>query len=202
MEQLAAENLPDGLGYEWTELAYQEKAEGSSATIAFVLAVVFVFLLLAALYESWILPLAVILIVPMCLFSAVTGLKIAGMEINILAQIGFIVLIALACKNAILIVEFAHDLEKKGRSVSEAAREAAKLRLRPILMTSLAFILGVLPLVLADGAGAEMRQALGVTVFSGMIGVTFFGLIFTPLFYIMCRNMGDFFTAKRTTETS
>ncbi|WP_395376301.1 efflux RND transporter permease subunit [Marinicella sp. W31] len=200
MEDLADQMLPDGLGYEWTELAYQQKASGDTATIAFVLAVVFVFLLLAALYESWILPLAVILIVPMCLFSAVTGLRLAGMDINILSQIGFIVLIGLACKNAILIVEFASDLEKKGRSIRDAAIEAARLRLRPILMTSLAFILGVVPLVLSSGAGAEMRQALGVTVFSGMIGVTFFGLIFTPVFYVLCRKLASL-GRKKTIES-
>ncbi|RJT48324.1 efflux RND transporter permease subunit [Legionella taurinensis] len=185
MENLAAQYLPDGIGYEWTEIAYQQKAVGHTAIIAFVLSVIFVFLVLAALYESWILPLAVILIVPMCLFSSMIGIKLLGMENNIMTQIGFIILIGLACKNAILIVEFARKLELGGANRWKAAILAAKLRLRPILMTSFAFILGVFPLVIAAGAGAEMRRALGVAVFSGMLGVTFFGLIFTPVFYVL-----------------
>lgn len=187
MEQLAAQMLPQGIGFEWTELAYQQKASSGSGNIAFGLAVVFVFLLLAALYESWVLPLAIVLIVPMCLFSSIVGVWIAGHDDNILTQIGFVVLIGLACKNAILIVEFAKEREEQGETIWQAAVDAAHLRLRPILMTSFAFILGVVPLVLATGAGAEMRQALGVAVFSGMIGVTFFGLIFTPVFYVLCR---------------
>ncbi|KTD52464.1 putative multidrug-efflux system transmembrane protein [Legionella rubrilucens] len=185
MENLAAQYLPDGIGYEWTEIAYQQKAVGHTAIIAFVLSVIFVFLVLAALYESWILPLAVILIVPMCLFSSMIGIQLLGMENNIMTQIGFIILIGLACKNAILIVEFARKLELGGANRWKAAILAAKLRLRPILMTSFAFILGVFPLVIAAGAGAEMRRALGVAVFSGMLGVTFFGLIFTPVFYVL-----------------
>jgi hydrophobe/amphiphile efflux-1 (HAE1) family protein len=189
MEKLAAEILPDGISFEWTELAYQQKTAGNSALIAFIMAVVFVFLLLVALYESWTLPLAVILIVPMCLLSAITGVWIMGMDNNILTQVGLIVLVGLASKNAILIVEFARHLEQKGRPLYEATVEASKLRLRPILMTSFAFILGVIPLAIATGAGAEMRQALGVTVFSGMLGVTFFGLIFTPVFYVLCRKL-------------
>ncbi len=189
MEKLAADILPDGISYEWTELALQQKTAGNTAAIAFILAVVFVFLLLAAQYESLILPLAIILIVPMCLLSSIMGVAIAGMDNNILTQIGLIVLVALASKNAILIVEFAKELEEQGKDVYSAASEAAKLRLRPILMTSFAFILGVVPLVIASGPGAEMRQALGVTVFSGMIGVTFFGLIFTPIFYVLCRKL-------------
>lgn len=188
METLAAQVLPDGFGFEWTEIAYQQRQTGNSASIAFALAVLFVFLLLAAQYESWSLPMAIILIVPMCLLSAITGVAIAGMDNNILTQIGFVVLIGLACKNAILIVEFAKHLQEQGQSKTQAAIEAAKLRLRPILMTSFAFILGVIPLVIASGAGAEMRQALGVTVFAGMIGVTIFGLIFTPVFYVLCRK--------------
>jgi multidrug efflux pump subunit AcrB len=159
MERLAAEVLPDGIGFEWTELAYQERATGNTAFIAFVLAVIFVFLLLAAQYESWTLSLSIIMIVPMCLLSAISGVALAGMDNNILTQIGFVVLIGLASKNAILIVEFARDLENEGRDPWQAAVEAARLRLRPILMTSFAFILGVLPLVLAESAGAEMRQA-------------------------------------------
>jgi multidrug efflux pump subunit AcrB len=185
MEKLAADSLPEGIDYEWTEIAYQQKMAGNTATIAFALGVIFVFLVLAAQYESWTLPLAVILIVPMCLFSSLLGVKIWGMENNIMTQIGFLVLVGLASKNAILIVEFARQLEKRGYNRWKAAIQAAKLRLRPILMTSFAFILGVFPLVMATGAGAEMRRALGVAVFSGMLGVTFFGLVFTPIFYVL-----------------
>ena len=160
---------------------------GNTAVFAFLLAVVFVFLVLAAQYESLTLPLAVILIVPMCLIASITGVVLRGMDNNILTQVGFIVLIGLAAKNAILIVEFARQLEDQGRDRWAAAAEAARLRLRPILMTSLAFIFGVVPLVWAIGAGAELRQALGTAVFAGMIGVTLFGLIFTPVFYVLCR---------------
>ena len=155
----------------------------------FVASVVFVFLLLAAQYESWLLPLAVILIVPMCLLAAVSGLLARGMDVNILAQIGFVVLVGLAAKNAILIVEFARQGEERGLDRFAAATEAARTRLRPILMTSFAFILGVVPLALATGAGAEMRQSLGTAVFFGMLGVTFFGLIFTPVFYVVTRRL-------------
>jgi HAE1 family hydrophobic/amphiphilic exporter-1 len=187
METIAAANLPSGFGFEWTEIALQEKATGNTAVVAFSLAVVFVFLLLAAQYESVLLPLAVILIVPMCLFAAVSGVLLRGMDNNILTQIGFIVLIGLAAKNAILIVEFAKQAEERGSDRWDAAVEAARTRLRPILMTSFAFILGVVPLVLATGAGAEMRQALGTAVFFGMLGVTLFGLLFTPVFYVLVR---------------
>ncbi|MEP7029330.1 MAG: multidrug efflux RND transporter permease subunit [Pseudolabrys sp.] len=187
MEKLAAETLPEGFSYEWTTLAYQQLRAGSSATFAFVLAVVFVFLVLAAQFESLTLPLAVILIVPMCLIASIIGVSLRGQDNNILTQVGFIVLIGLAAKNAILIVEFAKQLEDAGRDRFEAAVEAAHLRLRPILMTSLAFVLGVSPLAFAIGAGAELRQALGTAVFSGMIGVTVFGLIFTPVFYVVTR---------------
>ncbi len=196
METLAAQILPDGIGYEWTEIAYQQKQTGNTAILTFVLAVVFVFLLLAAQYESWTLPLAIILIVPMCLLSAISGVALAGMDNNILTQIGLVVLIGLASKNAILIVEFAKQQEDVGKSRWDAAVSAARLRLRPILMTSFAFILGVVPLVIAEGAGAEMRQALGVAVFSGMLGVTFFGLLFTPVFYVLCRKLSLFAKAK------
>jgi hydrophobe/amphiphile efflux-1 (HAE1) family protein len=189
MERLAAEILPDGISYEWTEIALQEKQTGNTAAIAFGLAVIFVFLLLAAQYESWTLPLSVILIVPMCLLGAISGVWLMGMDNNVLTQIGFVILIGLAAKNAIMIVEFARELEEQGMDQWDAAIEASKLRLRPILMTSFAFILGVLPLVIATGAGAEMRQALGVAVFFGMIGVTVFGLIFTPVFYVLCRKL-------------
>jgi len=187
MEKLAAETLPPGFSYEWTTLAYQQLRAGNTAVFAFLLAVVFVFLVLAAQYESLTLPLAVILIVPMCLIASITGVILRGMDNNILTQVGFIVLIGLAAKNAILIVEFAKQLEDQGRDRWAAAAEAARLRLRPILMTSLAFIFGVVPLVWAVGAGAELRQTLGTAVFAGMIGVTAFGLIFTPVFYVICR---------------
>ena len=189
MKELAAERLPEGFGFEWTELALQEVLAGSHGMVVFAASVLFVFLLLAAQYESWSLPLAVVLIVPMCLLAAISGLVVAGMPINILAQIGFVVLIGLAAKNAILIVEFARQAEVEGKDRIEAAVHAARTRLRPILMTSLAFILGVLPLVIGTGAGAEMRKSLGVAVFSGMLGVTGFGLIFTPVFYVVIRKM-------------
>jgi multidrug efflux pump subunit AcrB len=189
MEQIVAEVLPDGYGFEWTELALQEQLAGNTGLLIFAASVVFVFLLLAAQYESWALPLSVILIVPMCLLAAVTGLLLFSMDVNILTQIGFVVLIGLAAKNAILIVEFARQAEGKGRSRVKAAIQAARVRLRPILMTSLAFVFGVVPLVLATGAGAEMRQSLGTAVFFGMLGVTAFGLIFTPVFYIVCRAL-------------
>ncbi len=191
MEKLAAQVLPEGFSFEWTGLAYQQLRAGNTAIFAFTLAVVFVFLLLAAQFESLTLPLAVILIVPMCLVAAISGVILRGQDNNILTQVGFIVLIALASKNAILMVEFAKQLEDRGRDTLSAATEAARLRLRPILMTSLAFILGVVPLVWATGAGAELRQALGTAVFFGMIGVTFFGLIFTPVFYVVTRRLAD-----------
>ena len=191
MQTLAAETLPDGFTYEWTTLAFQQLRAGSTAVFAFVLAVVFVFLVLAAQFESLTLPVAVILIVPMCLIASIVGVVLRGQDNNILTQVGFIVLIGLAAKNAILIVEFAKQLEDQGRSRWEAAVEAAQLRLRPILMTSLAFIFGVVPLVWATGAGAELRQTLGTAMFSGMIGVTVFGLIFTPVFYVVSRWLAE-----------
>ncbi|WP_072394402.1 multidrug efflux RND transporter permease subunit [Hyphomicrobium sp. CS1GBMeth3] len=197
MEQIAAETLPQGFGFEWTELAYQQIRAGNTAAFAFALGVVFVFLVLAAQYESLTLPMAVILIVPMCLVASIVGVIMRGMDNNILTQVGFIVLIGLAAKNAILIVEFAAQLEHQGKNRFEAAKEAARLRMRPILMTSLAFILGVVPLVWAVGAGAELRQALGTAVFAGMIGVTVFGLIFTPVFYVVCRWLGELFARRR-----
>ncbi|TWB37552.1 efflux RND transporter permease subunit [Nitrospirillum pindoramense] len=185
--ELAREHLPDGFSYEWTELTYQQIIAGDTAPIAFGLAVVFVYLLLAAQYESWMLPLSVILIVPMCLLTALSGVNLRGMDNNILTQIGLVVLVGLAAKNAILIVEFAKQDEEQGLDRFQAAIRAARTRLRPILMTSFAFILGVVPLVIASGAGSEMRQALGTAVFFGMLGVTFFGLLFTPVFYVVCR---------------
>lgn len=187
MQKMADEILPEGFATEWTGLAYQQQRAGNTAAFAFLLAVVFVFLVLAAQFESLTLPLAVILIVPMCLIASITGVVLRGLDNNILTQVGFIVLIGLAAKNAILIVEFAKQLEDEGRDRNEAARMAARLRLRPIIMTSLAFILGVTPMVWGTGAGAELRQSLGTAVFSGMIGVTVFGLIFTPAFYVLTR---------------
>jgi multidrug efflux pump subunit AcrB len=192
MEKIAKANLPQGYSSEWTELAFQQKIAGDTGTLVFALAVVFVFLLLAALYESVTLPFSVILIVPMCILAALTGVAIRHMDNNILTQIGLIVLIGLAAKNAILIVEFARQGElAHGHERREAAEEAGRTRLRPILMTSFAFILGVIPLAYAKGAGAEMRQALGVAVFFGMIGVTLFGLVFTPVFYVVFRGLSD-----------
>jgi hydrophobe/amphiphile efflux-1 (HAE1) family protein len=187
MEKIAADTLPEGFSFEWTTLAYQQIKAGNTAGFAFALAVVFVFLVLAAQFESLTLPLSVILIVPMCLVASITGVILRGMDNNILTQVGFVVLIGLAAKNAILIVEFAKQLEDQGRDRFSAAVEAARLRLRPILMTSFAFIFGVAPLVWAIGAGAELRQTLGTAVFSGMIGVTAFGLLFTPVFYVVAR---------------
>ncbi|WAC25886.1 efflux RND transporter permease subunit [Ancylobacter sp. SL191] len=197
MQQIATETLPDGFSFEWTALAYQQVRAGNTAIFAFALGVVFVFLVLAAQYESLTLPLAVILIVPMCLIAAVVGILLRGQDNNILSQVGFIVLIGLAAKNAILIVEFAKQLEDRGEGRFTAATHAAQLRLRPIIMTSLAFILGVVPLVWATGAGAELRQALGTAVFSGMIGVTFFGLLFTPTFYVVTRWIAGFGERRR-----
>ena len=199
MADLAERELPDGITYEWTDLSYQEKKAGSTGYYIFVLSVVFVFLALAAQFESWSLPLAILLIVPMCLLSAMFGVSLHGQDINILTQIGFIVLIGLAAKNAILIVEFARQLEEQGADRVTAAVEAAKLRLRPIIMTSLAFTFGVVPLYIATGAGAEMRIALGTSVFWGMIGVTIFGLIFTPVFYVVIRALT---TRKKAGETA
>jgi hydrophobe/amphiphile efflux-1 (HAE1) family protein len=200
MQRLAAETLPPGFSYEWTDLAFQQIRAGNTAVFAFALGVAFVFLVLAAQFESLTLPLAVILIVPMSLIASISGVILRGMDNNILTQVGFIVLIGLAAKNAILIVEFAEQLEAQGRDRFAAATEAARLRMRPILMTSLAFILGVVPLVWAVGAGAELRQALGTAVFSGMIGVTFFGLIFTPVFYVLCRWLAGL--GRHTSESA
>jgi multidrug efflux pump len=190
MEELAQQILPAGIGFEWTEIAFQQQLKGTPTMLVFGAAALFVFLVLAAKYESWKLPLAVVLIVPMCLLASVTGLSIRGMPIDILAQIGFVVLVGLAAKNAILIVEFARQAQDAGASASESAVRAAQTRLRPILMTSLAFILGVAPLVVATGAGSEMRQSLGTAVFAGMLGVTGFGLIFTPAFYTLLQRVG------------
>lgn len=188
MEKLAAEHLPAGFGYEWTDIAYQEKQAGNTILFLFPLAVLFVFLALAAQYESWLLPLAIILIVPLCLLFAIIGIWFRGMDNNVLTQIGFIVLVGLACKNAILIVEFAKAEEDAGKDRFQAAVDACRLRLRPILMTAFSFILGVVPLLVATGAGFEMRRVLGTAVFSGMLGVTLFGLFLTPVFYVLLRR--------------
>ena len=188
MERLANETLPNGIGYEWTELTYQQKLAGNTAILVFPLCILLVFLVLAAQYESWSLPLVIMLIVPMSLVSAIAGVWLTRGDNNVFTQIGLLVLVGLACKNAILIVEFARDLERQGRDRFTAALEAARIRLRPILMTSFAFIAGVIPLIIASGAGAEMRRVMGIAVFSGMLGVTFLGLLFTPLFYVLVRG--------------
>jgi multidrug efflux pump len=185
--KILKETLPQGMDFEWTDLTYQQILAGNTTIYIFPLCILLVFLVLAAQYESLTMPLAVILIVPMCMLSAILGVWLSGGDNNIFTQISLFVLAGLACKNAILIVEFARELEHEGRSIIEAAREACHLRLRPILMTSFAFIMGVLPLVFSYGAGAEMRHAIGISVFSGMLGVTFFGLIFTPIFYVALR---------------
>ena len=190
MGQIAGRDVPRAMAFEWTEVTYLQNQAGNSAVYAFGLAVVFVFLVLAAQYESWKLPLAVVLVVPMCLLFAVVGVNVAGQDVSIFTQVGFIVLVGLACKNAILIVEFARQKQEEGADRHEAAVEASRLRLRPILMTSFAFILGVVPLVIATGAGAEMRQSLGTAVFSGMLGVTLFGIFLTPVFYSVIQWFG------------
>jgi multidrug efflux pump len=200
MEGLSEKELPRSMAYEWTELSYLQKQSSKVEQVrdlrqnpfsAFALGAVLVFFVLAGLYENWSLPLAVILVVPMCLLSALAGVALAGMDVNIFVQVGFVVLVGLACKNAILIVEFARDRQQEGASWFDAAVEAARVRLRPIVMTSFAFILGVLPLVIAEGAGAEMRRTLGTAVFAGMIGVTLFGIFLTPVFYSVVRRLTD-----------
>jgi hydrophobe/amphiphile efflux-1 (HAE1) family protein len=200
MEKLANETLPNGIGYEWTELTYQQKLAGNTAILVFPLCILLVFLVLAAQYESWSLPLVIMLIVPMSLVSAIAGVWLTRGDNNVFTQIGLLVLVGLACKNAILIVEFARDLERQGRDRFTAALEAARIRLRPILMTSFAFIAGVIPLIVASGAGAEMRKVMGIAVFSGMLGVTFLGLLFTPLFYVLVRGAVDRRREKPVTE--
>jgi multidrug efflux pump subunit AcrB len=190
MEKISDEELPRSMARDWTELIYMQLQAGNTAMYVFALAVVFVFLVLAAQYESWKLPMAVILVVPMCLLCSVVGVSIAHMDINIFTQIGFVVLVGLASKNAILIVEFAKQQSEAGVERFKATTEACRLRLRPILMTSFAFILGVVPLVIATGAGSEMRRTLGIAVFSGMLGVTFFGIFLTPVFYYVIMAFG------------
>jgi multidrug efflux pump len=176
------------MGFDWSDLSYQEATQGKAALVVFPLAVLLAFLVLAALYESWTLPLAVILIVPMTLLSALFGVWLTGGDNNVFVQVGLVVLMGLACKNAILIVEFARELEIQGKGIMEAALEACRLRLRPIVMTSIAFIAGTIPLILGHGAGAEVRGVTGITVFSGMLGVTLFGLFLTPVFYVTLRK--------------
>ena len=200
MEKLLKEELPNGMTYEWTELTFQQILSGNTALFVFPLCVLLAFLVLAAQYESWSLPLAVILIVPMTLLSAITGVILSGGDNNIFTQIGLIVLVGLACKNAILIVEFAKDKQAEGLDPLAAVLEACRLRLRPILMTSFAFIMGVVPLVLSSGAGSEMRHAMGVAVFSGMLGVTFFGLLLTPVFYVLIRRYVERSEARKAAK--
>jgi multidrug efflux pump len=204
MDGLSATALPDTMGFEWTELTYQQilASKDLLTKLAFPLAVVFVFLVLSAQYESWSLPLSIILIVPMCLLAAIAGIWLSSLSNDIFTQIGLVVLIGLAAKNAILIVEFAKQLQDQGKPRFEATVEACRLRLRPILMTSFAFILGVVPLVLATGAGAEMRQTLGIAVFSGMLGVTAFGIFFTPVFYSVIRKFTEPKVVTATTASS
>jgi len=191
LERLATRELPQNMAYEWTDMSYLEVIAGDTATVIFGFAVVMVFLVLAAQYESWSLPLAVILVVPMCILSAIIGVNIARMDVNIFTRIGFVVLVGLASKNAILIVEFAKLQRVAGKSRRDATLEACTLRLRPIVMTSLAFILGVLPLIVSRGAGAEMRNTLGTAVFSGMLGVTLFGILLTPVFFYSIDWLGE-----------
>jgi multidrug efflux pump len=189
--EIAAKTLPNGMSFDWSDLSYQESTQGKAALVVFPLAVLLAFLVLAALYESWTLPLAVILIVPMTLLSALTGVWITGGDNNVFVQVGLVVLMGLACKNAILIVEFARELELAGKDPVAAALEACRLRLRPIVMTSIAFIAGTVPLVFSHGAGAEVRSVTGITVFAGMLGVTLFGLLLTPVFYVALRKLAN-----------
>ncbi len=191
VDKLAAESLPLSMKSDWTELMFMEKQEGHTSLYVFALSVMCVFLALAALYESWSLPLAVILVVPLCMLCSVVGVLITHKDVNIFVQIGLIVLVGLACKNAILIVEFAKQMHGEGKPIFTATQEASRLRLRPILMTSFAFIFGVIPLVGANGAGAEMRRSLGVAVFSGMLGVTLFGIFLTPVFFYVIQGLGE-----------
>jgi multidrug efflux pump len=203
MEKVLASTLPRGMNFEWTDLSYQQIVSGNTTLFVFPLCVLFVFLVLAAQYESLTLPLAIILIVPMCLLAAITGVLLDHGDNNVFTQVGLVVLVGLACKNAILIVEFAKHLqEEQGLDAASAVLQAARMRLRPILMTSFAFIMGVIPLVLASGAGAEIRHALGITVFAGMLGVTFFGLLLTPVFYVLVRRMSERKQAAAHNETA
>jgi multidrug efflux pump len=198
--KIATEVLPHGVGFEWTDLAYQQIVAGNTAALIFPLSVLLAFLVLAAQYESWTLPLAVILIVPMSILCALIGVLLTHGDKNVFVEVGLVVLLGLACKNAILIVQFAHERQvSAGADRVTAALDAARLRLRPILMTSFAFIMGVVPLVFASGAGAEMRHAMGVAVFSGMLGVSFFGLFLTPVFFVTIRAIAERFTSPVAT---
>ena len=199
-ERLVQQELPQAMRPQWTELALLQLQTGNTAMFAFTLAVILVFLVLAAQFESWALPMAVILVVPMCLLCSIVGVNMARMDINIFTQVGFIVLVGLACKNAILIVEFAKSQREAGSTSRAATLEACELRLRPIMMTSFAFILGVVPLMISAGAGAEMRQTLGTAVFSGMLGVTLFGIFLTPVFYYVIQWASDRRAARRPQE--
>jgi multidrug efflux pump len=196
LRQLTEARLSQGMRAEWTELALLQQGVGTTAMFAFVLAVALVFLVLAAQYESWSLPLAVILVVPMCMLCSIAGIVFARMDINIFTQIGFVVLVGLACKNAILIVEFARARREEGVDRFQATLDACRLRLRPIIMTSLAFIFGVIPLVIGEGAGAEMRRTLGTAVFAGMLGVTIFGIFLTPVFFFVIQMFTDWREAR------
>jgi len=198
--EIAAQVLPNGMGFDWSDLSYEEATQSKAALVVFPLAILLAFLVLAALYESWTLPLAVILIVPMCMLSALLGVKFTGGDNNTFVQVGLVVLMGLACKNAILIVEFARELEIQGKGTIEAALEACRLRLRPIVMTSVAFIAGTVPLVFSHGAGAEVRSVTGITVFAGMLGVTLFGLFLTPVFYVALRKLVTRRTPARQPE--
>jgi multidrug efflux pump len=200
IDKLADDTLPRSMRIEWTELMYLQILAGNTAIYVFILAVISVFLALSALYESWALPLAVILVVPLCLLCSVSGVRFTDRDVNIFVQIGLVVLVGLACKNAILVVEFAKQLHLEGRSAFDATKEASRLRLRPILMTSFAFIFGVMPLMVASGAGAEMRRSLGVAVFSGMLGVTLFGIFLTPVFFFVITRLAEtrMFMSERT----
>ena len=200
VEGMAPQVLPAGMSFEWTDLSFQQVNQSGAAVIVFPVAVLLAFLVLAALYESWTLPLAVILIVPMCMLSALLGVWMMGGDNNLFVQVGLVLLMGLACKNAILIVEFARELEMQGRGIVEAALEACRLRLRPIIMTSITFTAAVVPLMLASGAGAEVRHALGVAVFAGMLGVTAFGLFLTPVFYVGLRKMADYIGRERPVQ--
>jgi multidrug efflux pump subunit AcrB len=191
ISRILTESLPSGMSFEWTDVAFQQVTAGDTALLVFPLCVLFVYLVLAAQYESFSLPVAIILIVPVALLAALAGIYLQGGDNNIFTQIGFLVLVGLACKNAILIVEFAKHLQEQGRDRVAAVLEAARLRLRPILMTSIAFIMGVVPLVIASGAGAEVRRAMGAAVFAGMIGVTACGLLLTPVFYVLVRRFAE-----------
>ena len=194
------EQLPGSMTFEWTELAYQQVTAGNTMLLVFPLCVLLVYVVLSAQYESWTMPLSVILIVPLTLLSALAGVWITGGDSNVFTQVSFLVLAALACKNAILIVEFAKQREHEGESRVAAILDACRVRLRPVLMTSVAFIMGVLPLVFARGAGAEIRQAMGVAVFSGMLGVTVFGLVLTPVFYVVIGSLVEWLTRRRAPQ--